>query len=161
MYGSVSRVGMQKVLDAMAAECSLCSHSILADIGAGLGRCQKQLLVVHALLLHSCASRLTKRSALVTLAVLSRPLMHALIAPGIASGFGVECDGVKCQKAAAFLHRVKAELCRRGIADQSLDVPFVQNVPVEKARPQPMTTPYSTSPTVCLGRATCRRHITR
>jgi len=39
-----------------------------------------------------------------------RPLLHALVSPGVAAGFGVEVDAVKCDKAAPFLSRCEA--CR-------------------------------------------------
>ena len=46
LYGSVTRTGMQKVLDCMATHCSLGASSHLVDIGAGLGRF---VLVAHPL----------------------------------------------------------------------------------------------------------------
>ena len=38
LYGSITRSGMQKVLDCLSAKCGLASNSHFVDIGAGLGR---------------------------------------------------------------------------------------------------------------------------
>ena len=62
-----------------------------------------------------------------------RPLLHALLSPGVAAGFGVEIDAVKCDKAAPFLARCEAALRkRRGLAAAPLPVPVVQCAPVEQ-----------------------------
>ena len=39
LYGSLTRTGMQRILDSLALHCSLGSDSRLVDIGAGLCRC--------------------------------------------------------------------------------------------------------------------------
>lgn len=41
-----------------------------------------------------------------TLVPQTRPLMHALLEPGIAGARGIEIDRIKCDKAAAFLKQV-------------------------------------------------------
>lgn len=38
MYGSITQMGMQKVLDAFKLHCGLDEQSIFVDIGAGIGR---------------------------------------------------------------------------------------------------------------------------
>ena len=39
LYGSLTRTGMQRILDSLALHCGLGSDSRLVDIGAGLCRC--------------------------------------------------------------------------------------------------------------------------
>ena len=39
MYGSIKRLGMQKVIEALIEHCSLSSKSHFLDVGAGIGRC--------------------------------------------------------------------------------------------------------------------------
>ena len=63
-----------------------------------------------------------------------RPLLHALVNPGVAGGWGMEVDRVKCDKAAAFLAQAAAALLRRGAVAQALAVPHVRCAPVEQAR---------------------------
>ena len=63
---------------------------------------------------------------------LGRPLLHALIEPGIASAFGVEIDRVKVDKADAFLRQTLAEMRRRGLATDALAAPRIQCSPVEQ-----------------------------
>ena len=38
LYGTLACSGMQRVLDCLAAQCGLASHSRLVDVGAGIGR---------------------------------------------------------------------------------------------------------------------------
>ncbi|KAK9826092.1 hypothetical protein WJX81_001533 [Elliptochloris bilobata] len=110
LYGSVTRTGMQKVLDCLAAHCGLGASSYLVDIGAGLGR----------------------------------PLLHALVSPGVAGGWGVEVDRIKCDKAAAFLAQAAAALLQRGAVAQALTVPHVRCAPVEQVTSlAPATHAYS------------------
>ena len=66
--------------------------------------------------------------------LLCRPLLHALVAPGVAAGFGVEVDAVKCDKAAPFLQRCEAALRKRGVTAKPLPLPAVQCAPVERVR---------------------------
>lgn len=47
-------------------------------------------------------------------ALFCRPLLHAMLAAGLTSSYGVEIDAIKCQKAAAFLAQTRTELSRRG-----------------------------------------------
>ena len=55
--------------------------------------------------------------------------------PGVAGGWGMEVDRVKCDKAAAFLAQAATALLRRGAVAQALAVPHVRCAPVEQARP--------------------------
>ncbi len=63
-----------------------------------------------------------------------RPLLHALVSPGVAGGWGMEVDRIKCDKAAAFLAQAAAALLRRGAVPAALPVPLVRCAPVERAR---------------------------
>ena len=38
LYGSITRSGMQKILDCLVASCCLTKDSHIVDVGAGLGR---------------------------------------------------------------------------------------------------------------------------
>lgn len=38
LYGSITQMGMSKVLDALKESCGLDSKSVFIDIGAGIGR---------------------------------------------------------------------------------------------------------------------------
>ena len=67
-----------------------------------------------------------------------RPLLHALVSPGVAAGFGVEVDAVKCDKAAPFLSRCEAALRQRRVTTAALPVPAVQCAPVEQVGNQPL-----------------------
>ncbi|KAI7841649.1 hypothetical protein COHA_004669 [Chlorella ohadii] len=62
---------------------------------------------------------------------LGRPLMHALLEPGIAGARGIEIDRIKCDKAAAFLKQAVAELQRRGVADTGLVPPPIECSAIE------------------------------
>ena len=62
-----------------------------------------------------------------------RPLLHALIHPGVASGFGIEIDQIKCSKAHAFLQQSAAALLQRGLVhSKELAVPVVKCSAIEK-----------------------------
>ncbi|GAB4821524.1 hypothetical protein N2152v2_008570 [Parachlorella kessleri] len=79
---------------------------------------------------------------------LGRPLMHALVDPGIASGFGVEIDRIKCDKAAAFLRQALVELRRKGVVgpgdSQLQEPPSIQCAPIEQMKTlDPCTHAYS------------------
>ena len=63
-----------------------------------------------------------------------RPLLHALISPGVASGFGIEIDQIKCSKAHAFLRQSAAALLSRGLVAKDLNLPEVQCSAIEKVR---------------------------
>ncbi|KAL0021733.1 hypothetical protein WJX79_010366 [Trebouxia sp. C0005] len=97
--------------------------------------------------LHSLAKScgLDQTSRLVDVgAGLGRPLMHALISPGVASGFGIEIDQIKCSKADAFLRQSAAALFTRGLVGKDLAVPEVQCSAIEKIRSlDPATHAYS------------------
>lgn len=66
--------------------------------------------------------------------VACRPLLHALVHPGVASGFGIELDSIKCQKAEAFLERTVQDLARR-VRGLDLPAPLVQCSSVESVCP--------------------------
>ena len=61
--------------------------------------------------------------------------MHALISPGVKSGFGIEIDQIKCSKAHAFLRQSAAALMSRGLAGKDLTVPVVHCSAIEKVGP--------------------------
>lgn len=50
------------------------------------------------------------------LLLVCRPLMHALLEPGIAGARGIEIDRIKCDKAAAFLKQVRWACLLRRVA---------------------------------------------
>jgi hypothetical protein len=60
--------------------------------------------------------------------------MHAMVNPGIARGFGIEVDDIKCQKAHAFIKQASAELQRRGLATRDAPPPEVSCLPIEQVR---------------------------
>lgn len=68
-----------------------------------------------------------------------RPLLHALISPGVKSGFGIEIDQIKCSKAHAFLRQSAAALMSRGLAGKDLTVPVVHCSAIEKVGPSHTT----------------------
>jgi len=76
VYGSITQAGMHTVLTCMQERTGMGVHSVMVDIGAGLGR----------------------------------PLLHALLEPGIRSGFGMDVDKVKVDKAAEFIQRVASTM---------------------------------------------------
>ena len=159
LYGSIKRGGMDKVLECLRDKCCLDSRSVLVDIGAGLGRCcggggfWRLLLHTHLphfrhqhcplAALHLQALGLSRPCLLLTpLPSLPshfpalpcpkcRPLMHALLEPGIAGATGVEIDRIKCDKADAFLRQAVLELQRRGVAPEGLVPPPIQCSAIE------------------------------
>ncbi|KAL4427630.1 hypothetical protein ABPG75_001719 [Micractinium tetrahymenae] len=90
--------------------------------------------------------RLDARSVLVDVgAGLGRPLMHALLWPGIAGARGIEIDRIKCDKAAAFLRQAIAELARRGVVQAGqVAPPEIECSAIEQVRSlDPCTHAYS------------------
>ena len=65
-----------------------------------------------------------------------RPLMHALLEPGIAGANGVEIDRIKCDKAEAFLRQAVLELQRRGVAPEGLVPPPIECAAIENVSPE-------------------------
>ena len=59
-----------------------------------------------------------------------RPLLHALLEPGVAACTGVELDRIKVDKSAAFFKRAAAELDSRGICLKL--TPTMHCSPIEK-----------------------------
>ncbi|KAL3160311.1 hypothetical protein ABBQ38_009701 [Trebouxia sp. C0009 RCD-2024] len=98
--------------------------------------------VLHSL---SKSCGLDQSSRLVDVgAGLGRPLLHALIHPGIASGYGIEIDQIKCSKAHAFLRQSAAALLKRGFTSKELAVPVVKCSAIEKISSlDPATHAYS------------------
>ncbi|KAL3161615.1 hypothetical protein ABBQ32_010473 [Trebouxia sp. C0010 RCD-2024] len=98
--------------------------------------------VLHSL---SKSCGLDQSSRLVDVgAGLGRPLLHALIHPGIALGFGIEIDQIKCSKAHAFLRQSAAALLKRGFTSKELAVPVVKCSAIEKISSlDPATHAYS------------------
>ncbi|KAJ9513041.1 hypothetical protein QJQ45_029470 [Haematococcus lacustris] len=93
---------------------------------------------------HNCG--LDSSSVLVDIgAGLGRPLLHALVSPGIRGSFGVELDHVKVAKANAFLSQTLHHLDQRGVARSgSLPKPRIDCTSVEKvASLEPATHAYS------------------
>jgi hypothetical protein len=165
LYGSVNKGGMQKIINVLRDKCGLDGTSRLVDIGAGLGRCAGEgcaanwappratggnllpPLFHHTLhakagrldrqlvgpLERSCHCRLFERWHMFP----CRPLMHALVEPGIASAFGVEIDRIKCDKAVAFLRQAVLELQRRGVSSGQFEVPVIQCAPIEQVGGRP------------------------
>ena len=71
---------------------------------------------------------------------LGRPLMHALVSPGVTSLWGIEVDSVKVQKALAFMGHIRQKL----VADQIIDsekvaTPKFTHSPVEEVAPRSRT----------------------
>ena len=61
-----------------------------------------------------------------------RPLLHALIRPGLASAFGIELDKVKCDKADAFLSQTISEMQRRQQIAAGFVLPLIQCAAIEE-----------------------------
>ena len=60
-----------------------------------------------------------------------RPLLHALVSPGVASASGIEIDRIKCNKAAAFLKHTIQELSKRN-SEKAVLLPKFQCSSIEK-----------------------------
>lgn len=79
---------------------------------------------------HFC--NLNSSSQLVDIgAGLGRPLLHALVSPGIASAHGIEIDRIKCDKAEAFLKQTLLVLGRRVELKLDLPIPTMTCAPIE------------------------------
>lgn len=77
---------------------------------------------------------------------LGRPLLHAMVGMGVAGAHGIEVDGVKCLKAAAFLRQAATTLERRGMLPPgaALPVPTIEHSDVQRVRSlDPATHAYS------------------
>jgi len=191
LYGSVTRTGMQRVLDCLAAHCGLGASSNLVDVGAGLGRrglgparpCPSHRRPLHApsgrpglgrhgedqelcclpvasVLLQGGEQLWSKprsgaRACDVSAGGARRPLLHALVSPGVAGGWGMEVDRIKCDKAAAFLAQAAAALLRRGAVTAALPVPLVRCAPVEQARGPSRAMKHMGAPSALIS---CRSH---
>ena len=62
---------------------------------------------------------------------LGRPLLHALVSPGIASAHGIEIDCIKCDKAEVFLKQTALVLGRRVDLKQDLPIPTITCASIE------------------------------
>lgn len=109
-----ARAAWRKILRSLQEHTGLDRTSTLVDVGAGLGR-----YVPHQQ---------------VSLHTRTRPLLHALVDPGVTDAFGIELDGVKCDKAAAFVMQTLGELQRRGMLDDDVAYPSVRQAAVEEVR---------------------------
>eukprot|EP00798_Chlamydomonas_sp_ICE-L_P021108 gene21108-27996_t len=77
---------------------------------------------------------------------LGRPLLHALLDPGVAGTFGIELDHVKVAKARAFLKQVDSGLSKRGVELTSggRDLPTIYQSSIEEFKSlEPATHAYS------------------
>ncbi|GFR49150.1 hypothetical protein Agub_g11168 [Astrephomene gubernaculifera] len=78
-------------------------------------------------------SALDHRSVFIDIgAGLGRPLLHALVAAGVSTTWGVELDRVKCDKAAAFCEHVIDNLKTKEMLPADTRVPAVICSPIEK-----------------------------
>ncbi|CAD7695618.1 unnamed protein product [Ostreobium quekettii] len=110
VYGSITRTGIQAVVQCLVETCGMDEYSRLVDIGAGLGR----------------------------------PLMHAIVHPGVRSSWGVEVDIIKWEKAQVFIQQTIATLQKRGLLTKDVAVPTVDCMPVEQVTSlEPHTHGYS------------------
>lgn len=133
VYGSLTQASMARVMIALA-ECGLGADSHLLDVGAGLGRWAARpppatsvCGIMHMMCLHPP----TGSSAQLVCCCCRRPLLHALVSPGVAAASGYEIDSVKCAKAAAFLQQVARELAAKGVVPQ-LELPQIYCCAIEK-----------------------------
>lgn len=86
---------------------------------------------------------LCKSSRLVDVgAGLGRPLLHALLSPGIDSAHGIELDSIKCAKAEAFMKQSAAALVKKGFL-KSLRIPSMECSPIEEVASLDATHAYS------------------
>ncbi|KXZ50220.1 hypothetical protein GPECTOR_17g857 [Gonium pectorale] len=88
---------------------------------------------------------LDQRSVFIDIgAGLGRPMLHAMVAAGVTSAWGVELDRVKCNKAAAFCGHVMENLVAKGLMAPDVPVPPVRCAPVEEVSTlDPATHAYS------------------
>lgn len=115
LYGSISKGGMEKVLRSLQEHTGLDSKSTLVDVGAGLGRYDPSFALPRA-----------------PTPTQTRPLLHALVDPGVRDAFGIELDSVKCDKAAAFVMQTLCELQRRGMLGDDVPYPGVRQAAIEE-----------------------------
>lgn len=105
-YGSVTGHGVTRVYESMEQHCQFDSSSFLVDVGGGVGRCvhsphiSLQSFTVPLFLLmlspFCCPQRIqvAKKHTL----QFRRPLVHALVQPGLKNAVGLEVDEIKCMK---------------------------------------------------------------
>ncbi len=63
---------------------------------------------------------------------MSRPLLHALVDPGVAHGFGVEIDPIKCQKAMPFIKGTLRLLADAGAIGSDCATPRIACAAIEE-----------------------------
>ena len=63
-----------------------------------------------------------------------RPLLHALVSPGVAAVYGVEMDEVKCQKALPFIKMVLDHLASSGMQLPPAKTPTILCYSAEQVR---------------------------
>lgn len=62
----------------------------------------------------------------------ARPLLHALIEPGVKATHGVELDQIKVDKAHAFLKQTAQRLQARGLVRADMVLPTMQCAAIEQ-----------------------------
>ncbi|KAK2076414.1 hypothetical protein QBZ16_000939 [Prototheca wickerhamii] len=63
---------------------------------------------------------------------LGRPLLHALVYPGVKATLGVELDEIKVQKARVFLKQSVQRVQRKGLLPEDLELPMMQCAAIEE-----------------------------
>ena len=75
---------------------------------------------------------MTQESALVDVgAGLGRPLMHAMVSPGVKALWGIEVDAIKVQKAEAFVRQVMQKLKAEGAVEETVTSPKITHSAIE------------------------------
>ena len=64
----------------------------------------------------------------------NRPLLHALVYPGVKATLGVELDEIKVQKARVFLKQSVQRVQRKGLLPEDLELPIMQCAAIEEVR---------------------------
>ena len=119
-YGSVTAGGVSKVYHAMSTHCGFGRDSFLVDIGGGLGRCDASAKpsAFAAMLLIAIpftqVNSLFQRSKSRIHEVICRPLMHALVEPGVRRAIGIEVDAIKCMKSESVIRDACQKMLRLG-----------------------------------------------
>ncbi|GAB4814101.1 hypothetical protein N2152v2_001147 [Parachlorella kessleri] len=77
-------------------------------------------------------------------AVIRKPLLQALVWPGLEGAFGIEVDAIKVHKAEAFLKLTVGELQEKGVLSQHLAQPEIRHSLIEQVTTlDPFTHAYS------------------
>jgi hypothetical protein len=134
-YGSVTAGGVSKVYKAMAAHCNFDASSFLVDIGGGLGRCATLQATTHRYSYGSSAPCLLLaeevQQALTLLykcTLFCRPLMHALVEPGVKQAIGIEVDAIKCMKSESVIHEACQKMLALGLPVECVPLVLHRNI---------------------------------